>query len=119
MIIRTSLLAILLVCSGCIPVRWADTPHIAGVVLDGQNQQPIVGARLYYTNFPPHEVYTSTTGQFDFPRISHWGCIVLLPVDRIPPVANLSIEARGYASTNILLWAWPDRTNAVFYLSHE
>ena len=117
--LRISFLAVMLSCSGCLPVRWHDTPHVTGSVFDAATAQPIAGARLHYIELPKHEVYTGADGQFDFPSISHWSFFVLLPIDRIPPHSVLSVEASGYSTTNAPFLGWYDHTNKVFHMIHQ
>ena len=119
MIYRIPLFALALICSGCLPMHWHDTPHLSGLVIDAATTQPIAGARLQYYKYPQHEVYTGADGRFDFPSLSHWGFIVLLPFDRLPPYSVLTVQASGYVATNKPYFAWPDHTNEVFHLSHQ
>src|SRR5262250_2613756 len=105
-----------LLCSGCLPTRFADTPHITGAVVDAGSRSPIVGARLHYAAFPQHEAYTGTRGEYDLPTVSHWGLLVLLPIDRAPRVAVLTVEATNYVSTNVEVCNRADYTNQTFYL---
>lgn len=120
MIFRTTILAAMLLCSGCIPTRWQDTPHLAGSVVDAATTQPIVGAKLQYAHFPQRKAFTGVDGRYDFPGVSHWGVVVIiLPFDRFPPFSVLTVEAPGYISTNAAFCAIPNRTNVVFYLSHQ
>lgn len=100
-------------------MHWQDTPHVVGMVADATTLQPIAGARLHYNAFPKHEAYTGADGQYDFPAISHWGVLVLLPVDRLPPHGVLTVEGAGYAPTNICLMGWFSDTNEVIYLRHK
>jgi hypothetical protein len=120
MILRTSLLAVLLACSGCIPTLNQGTPHLAGSVADAATMRPIVGARLHYAKFPKHEVFTGVDGRYDFPGINYWDYMILWPIDsdRPPERPVLTIDAPQYISTNVEV-AWPDRTNSVFYLNHQ
>jgi hypothetical protein len=106
-------------CSGCIPFRWRDTPHVTGSVFDSTTSLPIVGARLDYADFPKYTVYTDSAGRFDFLAIHHWSFIVLLPIDRLPPHSVLCVEAAGYATTNATFFGWYNRTNKAFQMVRQ
>jgi hypothetical protein len=121
MILRFIILAVALTCSGCFPVRWQDTVHITGAVLDNATQQPIAGAKLQYAHFPRQVIYTDLEGQYDFPTISHRGVVLLLlPIDHFHMAQTLTIDATGYVPTNVLIFGSMDTTNHIdFHLNHE
>ena len=121
MIFRIAPLAVLLICSGCIPTLNRGTPHLAGSVADAATTRPIGGARLHYARFPKHEVFAGVDGRFDFPCMNYWDFTILWPIDSDgPPESSvLTIDAPQYISTNVTVVAWPDRTNEVFYLNHQ
>src|SRR5689334_18354485 len=63
----TIVLVILINCTGCVPWRLQETPHVTGAVLDAQTQQPLAAATLHYQRYPRRVVRTSMNGEFDFP----------------------------------------------------
>jgi hypothetical protein len=116
MIFRTPIFAVVLLCAGCVPMSWQDTPHITGSVVGSETKQPIIGAELKYPDYPKLAAFTGPDGRFDFPASSHWGVLVLLPIDRHPPFHALTVSAAGYITTNLQVNGWRDYTNAEFYL---
>jgi hypothetical protein len=120
MIFRIALLAVLLMCSGCLPLQDDGTPHLAGSVLDAATKHPIVGAKLHYAEFPKHEVYTGVDGHFDFPSISYWWWnVIFVDSDGHTHCSVLTIQAQDYMPTNVQTVSWPPLTNELFYLNHQ
>jgi hypothetical protein len=120
MILRISFLAFALICSGCLPLQDAGTPHLAGSVLDASTKHPIAGARLHYAEFPKHEVYTGVDGHFDFPSISYWWWnVILVDSDGHTHSSVLTIQAQDYFVTNVQTISRPPRTNEFYYLNHQ
>ncbi|MDP2325245.1 MAG: hypothetical protein Q8N51_14620 [Gammaproteobacteria bacterium] len=81
--------------SGCIPYPLQETGHIYGRVTDAATSEPVPTARLHYKEFEP-VVRAGNDGSYDFPTISKWQLVLLLPVDRFGE-STLLIEADGYS----------------------
>ena len=117
---RLIILAVALVCAGCLPTRRQDTLTISGAVVNAATQQPVVGARLHYVQFPEHVVYTGVEGCYAFPAISHFGFVMLLPMNRVHHVQTITVDAAGYVTTNVPVCGLVNTNNhLVFHLQPE
>lgn len=95
--------------SACVPYPLQETGHIHGRITDASTGDPVSTARLHYKEFEP-VVAAGTDGNYDFPAISKWQLVPLLPIDRFGE-STLLIEADGYASES--------RGIPVFYVQGE
>ena len=109
------LMSLTLTSTGCLPFHLQDTPHLAGTVTTRSPQQPVAGAKLYYVKFPKEAVWTSASGQFDFPPLYHWHVMPLAPVDRFDR-EYLLVEATNCHTAHLEFSHWGEETNRMIYL---
>jgi hypothetical protein len=111
-------LLVLLVCCGCLPLRFNTSPGASGVVVDAERHAPIAGAEVVvsqmiypppsaeeaFTNSRPPLVTTDTAGHFSIPAERRWDFFVV-PIDAFPRFGLLVVRCEGYQSLTIPFWS--------------
>lgn len=91
----------------CVPYHYIASPHTYGRVIDKNSGEPVVGARIYFKEYPAFPAVTNSDGTFDMPERKEWIAVPLGPFDAAPPRLTLIVEADGYQTLGIAdLQAW-------------
>ncbi|HET8883330.1 MAG TPA: carboxypeptidase-like regulatory domain-containing protein [Solimonas sp.] len=88
------LLVASLTAAGCVPVQIREAASVSGSVTTTSGQ-PIVGAKVFYAEFPSDAVQSGEQGGFTLAEIKrrHW---LPLGFDVITPCPHLVISAPGF-----------------------
>ncbi|HEY5914614.1 MAG TPA: hypothetical protein VJA21_28830 [Verrucomicrobiae bacterium] len=108
-IATTSLLALLLITTGC--VSYIQAPEAIGRVYDAETGQPLRGARVtrsamnqsWYLpqGLPEKTVTTGRYGRFRVPEARGWDLLLHLHETPESFTAGYRIDADGYTGTNV------------------
>lgn len=104
--------AVLLACTGCMPVTVYDSPQIQGRVIDSETGTPIENAEIILKNKSDIEARAKTKldGSFDIDAVTRKIWMLPVPFDAVAPNVDIEISASGYESIRIRYYEFRDRT---------
>jgi hypothetical protein len=113
-----AMLALMLGCTGCIPLKFNTSPGATGRVVDASTHAPISGAELAISRstYPPESpekafedrraplVLSQQGGSFSIPPERRLD-LYCLPVDVFPRFGLLVVRQKGYQTACVPFWS--------------